>query len=414
MALEFLVIGITIVIGFIANQIFDKTKISYVIFLILFGILLGPVLGLLDVSAESLIVSILPFIASVALIFLLFEGGIEFDIFRLAGSIPKSTLYTFLTFIVGTLAISIFCTAFLGWDILHGALLGAIIGGPSGAVVISMIQNAKIRKDIKSLLTVESTLTDALVIITAVILMQVITSDIDLMPKAIFGLFLASFSNAIAIGLLGGFIWIFFMNKFELHMYSYMLMIALLLGLFAVAEEAGASGGIAVFCFGLVLGNARKLAKFVNVEWINPLSRTNRLFQEEVIFFVRTFFFVYVGLLMSLNYFTMDVMVVSIGLVVLIMIIRAGTAKLILGEMRRRDIKIVTTVMPRGLAAAVVATLPAISGIVLINFQEYVFTVILLTNIIATAGVFLFEKEDIEIKNNGKQLKKNHNREEKK
>jgi cell volume regulation protein A len=413
MAIEFLIIGITIVMGFLANRIFDKTRVSNVIILMIFGFLLGPVLGLLDVSSESVIISILPFIASLALIFILFDGGIEFDIFGLARTIPKSMLFTLLVFILGMLLISGFTVVTLGWDLVHGLLLGAVVGGSSGAVVISLIEKTNTKKETKSLLTVESTMTDALVIITAVILIQLMTAGSTPAAGTVAGLFLSSFTIAIVLGLIAAFVWIFIMNRFELHLYTYMLMLALLFGLFAMTEEVGGSGGIAVFIFGIILGNAKKLGKFANIEWVNPVSRTTRLFQEEVTFFVRTFFFVYVGLLMSIDYFSADVIAVSVGITALVVIGRYVIQKLVISGVPLADQGTIVTMMPRGLAAAVVATLPTTSGILIVNFQEIVFTVILFTNIAATLGVFAYNQKG-EHKNDKKEEPKNGNNKKKK
>ncbi len=396
MAIEFLIIGITIVMGFLANQIFDRTRISQVILLMLFGFLLGPVWGLLDVSEGSVIVSILPFIASIALIFLLFDGGIEFDIFSLARAIPQSMLFTLLVFALGTVLTGVFAVVTLGWGIIEGLLLGAVVGGSSGAVVIAMVEKTKTKKEIKSLLTVESTMTDALVIVSAVIIIQLLAAKAAPEAGTVASLFLSSFTIAIAIGIGAALLWIFLMNRFELHLYSYMLMLALLFGLFSVTELVKGNGGIAVFVFGIILGNAKKLGKFAKIEWVNPVSRTTKLFQEEVTFFVRTFFFVYIGLLTSLNYFNPTVVAVSIGIIALVLITRFAIQKLILPELSEHDKGIVVTMMPRGLAAAVVASLPVTSGIHIMYFQEFVFMVILFSNILATAGVFSFEHKEEE------------------
>lgn len=406
MAIEFLIMGITIVIGFLANQIFNRTRVSNVIILMAFGFLLGPVLGLLDVSADSVIVSILPFIASLALIFLLFDGGIEFDIFNLARTIPKSMLFTLLVFALGIIFVSVFTVVALGWDLVQGLLLGAVVGGSSGAVVISLVDKTNTKKETKSLLTVESTMTDALVIITAVILIQLITAGSTPEAGIVAGLFLSSFTIAIALGIVAAFIWIFLMNRFEMHLYTYMLMLALLFGLFSITEIVGGSGGIAVFTFGIMLGNAKKLGKIAKIDWVNPVSRTARLFQEEVTFFVRTFFFVYVGLLMSVDYFSPVVLAVSIAIVGIVLIGRYAIQKLLIPEAPLQDQGIIITMMPRGLAAAVVATLPSTSGIMIANFQEIVFTVILFTNIAATLGVFGYNRGQEPEEEKGKKKKK--------
>jgi len=398
MALEFLIIGVTIVMGFLANQIFERTRISHVILLMLFGFLLGPILGLLPMTPDSVILSVLPFMASLALIFLLFDGGIEFDIVRLARTIPRSMLFTLLVFTLSIVLITAFTVFALGWNITDGALLGAVIGGSSGAVVISLVEKTHTKKETKSLLTVESTMTDALVIVTAVIILQMISAGVGMDISAIANLFLASFTIAIVLGIVAALLWISLMNRFELHLYSYMLMLALLFGLFSVTEIVKGNGGIAVFVFGIVLGNAKKLGKLARVEWVNPVSRTSRLFQEEVTFFVRTFFFVYIGLFMSLSYFTPFVLAVSVAFILLVALARIVIQQLVLHDIPELDEKVIITMMPRGLAAAVVAAIiPKMAGELGISidipyFQEFVFMVILLSNVAATAGVFLFKE----------------------
>jgi len=57
------------------------------------------------------------------------------------------------------------------------------------------------------------------------------------------------------------------------------------------------------------------------------------------------------------------------------------------------------TMLPRGLAAAVLATLPISAGIFINDFQEIVFAVIFFSNLVATGAIFLFDtnkkKEDL-------------------
>lgn len=394
MATEFFIIGITLVIGFAAAFFFDKTRISEVILLMLFGFLLGPVFGLLDVSAGSVIVSILPFVGSLALIVLLFDGGMEFDIFGLAKAIPKSMLFTLIVFILSVLIVTAFTSLLLSWPLLHGALLGATIGGISSAVVITMVEKTGLKKETKSLLTVESTLTDALCIITAVIIVEIIIGGSAPELGSAASLLLSQFTIAIMLGIVAAGIWIMIIDRFALHNYAYMLMLALVFILFSVTEEVRGSGGIAVFTFGIILGNASKIGKMAKVHWQNPVNRMMRLFQDEVTFFVRTFFFVYIGLLLSLEYFTPTVMAISIAITALLILPRMAAKKLILPDLPKRDSNVTMTMMPRGLAAAVLATLPLTRGLMIGNFQELVFAVLLLSNVAATIGIYLFDKEE--------------------
>ncbi len=393
MAYEFLIIGLTIVIGFATLLLFERTRISQVIPLMLFGFLLGPALGVLDVSPTSMIVEVLPFMATLALIVLLFDGGMEFDIFTMARAITKSMLFTLMVFVLSIAAVSIFCVLVLDWSITEGALLGAIVGGVSSAVVIAMVERTGVKKETKSMLTLESTLTDALCIVTALILVRLIIAGQAPEAGAVLNLFLSQMSIAIVLGLLGACIWIAIVERFVLHSYAYMLMMALVFIVYAITEGAEASGGIAVFMFGVVLGNARKLGRVTQMHWENPISRMMRLFQDEVTFFIRTFFFVYIGLLLATEYFTPYVVMVSIGLTALLILPRIIAKNLTLPGLPGRDKNVVMTMMPRGLAAVVLATLPIIKdvSINIPSFQELIFGVLLFSNVAATFGLYLFD-----------------------
>jgi hypothetical protein len=52
------------------------------------------------------------------------------------------------------------------------------------------------------------------------------------------------------------------------------------------------------------------------------------------------------------------------------------------------------SMMPRGLAAAVLASFPVLYGLNIPEFQPVVFGVIIISNVIATAGIFLFGGEN--------------------
>ena len=389
----FFIIAIAIFIGFLATLIFERTRISQVIILILFGFVLGPVLHVVDVSPDSVIVSLLPFLATLALIVLLFDAGLMIDVFSVANAIPRSTVFTFLVFTISVLLVAAFCSLILGWPILHGVLLGSVVGGTSSAIVIAMVERARITKEARSLLTVESTITDALCIIVAVIAIQLIVSNQAPEITALINMFLSSFSLAIIFGVVSAVIWIFAIERTSMVKYAYMLTLALVLGLFAVTEALKANGGIAVFFFGMVLGNAKELGKLLRFRKEVTVHPNIRLFQEEITFFVRTFFFVYIGLLLSPGYFSPVILAISLVLLALFIASRWIVQKAILTHLTLKDRNVIVAMLPRGLAAAVLATMPLSSGIAIPDFQQIVFVVILLSNIAATIGIFVYDRE---------------------
>ncbi|MEM2949255.1 MAG: cation:proton antiporter, partial [Candidatus Bilamarchaeaceae archaeon] len=385
----FFILGLTILIGFAATSLFERTRISEVIILMLFGFLLGPVFHIVDTTPGSVIVSILPFIATLALIVLLFDGGMTIDVFAVARSIQRSTVFTLAVFVISVIFVTIFTTLLLGWPPLNGILLGAVIGGTSSAIVIAMVEKVNISNDTKSLLIIESTITDALCIITAGIVIQLIAAHQAPEAGTVVNLLLSSFTIALLMGVVCAASWIALMKKFSTVKYAYMLTLAAVFGLYAVTEAIKANGGFAVFIFGLVLGNAREIGNAFGTKFEAPLNPMIHLFQEEITFFIRTFFFVYIGLLISPAYFNIGVIGISIALLVLLAASRWAAQKALLTDIPPRERNIVIAMLPRGLAAAVLATIPLASGIVIPSFQELVFSLIFFSNIVATGGVFI-------------------------
>ena len=89
-------IGGIIVAGFLGNLIFKYAKIPSVIKLMLLGVLLGPVLHLAD--PESLL-QITPFFGKVALLIILFAGGLKLNIETVVAQLGKAVSLAILAFL---------------------------------------------------------------------------------------------------------------------------------------------------------------------------------------------------------------------------------------------------------------------------------------------------------------------------
>ena len=63
------------------------------------------------------------------------------------------------------------------------------------------------------------------------------------------------------------------------------------------------------------------------------------------------------------------------------------------GIEQKQDKQIIFTTMPRGLAAAVLATTPAVVAVTAVGFSPIVFGVIIFSNVIATLGIFFLSGE---------------------
>src|SRR5512137_752344 len=100
----FLAIGAAIILGFLGNAIFTKYRIPDILILVAFGMLIGPdILGtrfrLVTDNTLSDIDQFRDIFLSMALVIILFDGGLSLDIRRVMESARLSLLMSILTFV---------------------------------------------------------------------------------------------------------------------------------------------------------------------------------------------------------------------------------------------------------------------------------------------------------------------------
>lgn len=388
----FLIAGIIILIGFFGSLSFEKTKISDVLVLLGIGVLLGPVLRL--VNPQSL-THFADYFGSLALMIILFEGGMDMDMDRLIKEFGTASLLVILSFALSTFSIAGFLYYIHGWDILRSALLGTILGCTSAAIVIPIISKMSIKEEIKTVLSIESALSDVLAVVFTVSLIEFVRLE-NIGLKTPFRSIASSFSIAIVSGITFGLLWLKILDFFRERKYSYMITLAAMLVAFALVDFLGGSGPIAVLIFGVILGNCHDFGKILKLKSCILVNETIKFFHGEVTFFIRTFFFVYMGMLLSFYAIDIQFLNLSISMVLIIIVIRFISISIIgLLDKEKKDNRFVMiSMMPRGLASAVLATLPATAQIKgCERFIDYTFAVIVLTNILMTAGVFIVEKK---------------------
>ena len=113
-----------------------------------------------------------------------------------------------------------------------------------------------------------------------------------------------------------------------------------------------------------------------------------------ITFLLRTFFFLYLGLLIEFS--SLSVFLLALLLCGFVFITRYGTARLILrrSEYPRLDAMTLVSMGPRGLACAVLATLPLQRGIENGEFvQNLIFSIIPLSILFTSIFVSLSEKK---------------------
>ena len=398
----FLMVAVIIIIGYFGMILFKKTKISELIILMVIGLLIGPIFNLLGPAELAIFQSFLPFFAAFALIIILFEGGMQLNFFKAIRSVGDAFGFTILVFLINLILVvgALWLIAefnIIQFDLLTGLLVAAIIGGTSSAIIIPLVKNASAREETKTLLNLESALTDALCVITAVAVAEVMLIGSVSVTQIGAGI-LANFTIAAVVGFVAGLLWLRLLSYLQGKSYEYLMTIAALLLIYSIVELFKGNGAIAALVFGLVLGNSVDITTMLKLR-VRQIDNSIKSFQNEISFLVRTFFFVYLGILLKVEYLTKEVILISVAIIVIIIISRYFGAKIlgILKPIFKPDTKLITTMSARGLAAAVLVSLPMSMGLnialpILDQITAIAFIVIFLSNILTTIGIFISEK----------------------
>jgi cell volume regulation protein A len=383
--LAFVVAGTIIILGFLGEEFSKRTSIPDPILLLLFGVLLGPVF---NVFSREQLVPITPYFAALALITILFDGGLNMKIKEAIRNSPRALMLGFSGWTINVLVTAFLCKYLLGWRLLNGLLLGSIVGGSSSIIVIALARKLGVDSKTETILGLESILTDVLCTVGAFVAIDIILSGEASLQVALSSVAMA-FAVGIVVGLLIGIAWLNILQGIKGKPNAYMLTLAILLLTFFVARNLGGTGAISALFLGLVIGNAPSFAKLVKFNSSSTVSADEsvRNFHGQISFLIRSFFFVFTGLLFSFSSLTP----VFFGLLLAFVFlgIRYFAVKLSFVRSPSKDTEILMTVMlPRGLAAAVLASLPFVSGVPGSEvFPDVAFIVILFTIIICTVGV---------------------------
>jgi len=373
--------GVVIFLGVAGEAFFKKTGIPDVAFLMILGVIIGPVLGIIQPDA---VIQIVPYFAALALIIIMFDGGLNLDLKQIIKTAHFSFTLAILGFILSVVIATLAIHYTLDWSWLESILLGSIVGGSSSAIVFGLVRNIRISEETKNMLSFESALTDILSTIIAFILFEAILAgqfDLQILQETI--------GRAIVVGLVLGFgvgiPWMYVSTKLGNAQHSYMLTLGVLFVLFFLANSFGESGALTALVFGLMLGNRNHLAGILKFKL--PRIELDDPTHNQLTFLVRSFFFVFVGLMASIGQF--EYVVLGIGITIAIYFGRMIVSKITLTKkFSLLDRKVTYSMIPRGLAAAVLATFPITLG--LPNAEAYpqiIFFIILSSVIITTIGL---------------------------
>ena len=409
-------LGISLILffGFLAEFAFKKIHIPDILFLIILGFALGPY-GFDYIQPER-VAGFAPVFTTFALLFLLYDGAFTIDLASFVRGVTKSLGITFFNFIISAIVVSGIMYAF-GFDLLTSLLTGSILGGISSAFVIPLIKQLHIKGETYSILTIESAVTDVLCIVCALTVMEIIKLNVfnfQIMVSKIAALFaVAGF-----IGIIAGVIWIILIVKVFKEHKSYMITIAYLILVYVFTEFLNGNGAIAALFFGLMLRNSKELTAIfagvvkkhdaqviakqksnkkqsttamIDTDYgITVTSSMEEFFYSQISFFLKTFFFVYIGILFNIN----DTKALVIGAVIAIsLMVSRLFSGLVTKSLHEFDRKLIKSIFARGLAAAAIAQIVLLNNIEnALMITNITYSVITFTIILSSVKIFFIKK----------------------
>jgi cell volume regulation protein A len=351
-------------IGVGGEMVFRRSQVPDAVWLVLAGVIAGPVTGLLR---QDLLRGIAPFFAALTLIVILFDGGRRLRVEGLMRSIPAAAGVAFVSFTLSSLAVAALAhgAAALGWipapwTLLHSILLGVILGGSSSVVIMPSMAIARVEGRVAEVLNLEAAITDILCVVAAATVAQLILRGLDL--GAPFAVVARTFAIGLGIGAAAGAIWILFLGLLHQSDHGFALTLSTLLIVYVVADQAGGSAALAVLTFAVMVGNAAWVLGRFKLRFDFDLEPDGKDFHGHLVFIVKSFFFTFIGAMLGPPW-GLAILGLVIGLALLPVRLPASwLAGWSLG-LSRQERGIVAVALPRGLAAGVLATLPHAAGV---------------------------------------------------
>jgi cell volume regulation protein A len=349
--------GIIIVVGFLSNYLLERKGLPDMLFLIVLGMIVGSATGLVDVTTVR---SLAPYLVALALVFILFDGGMTMNIYRVFSESPRAAVLATAGF-----ASSATVTSFLMYFLvipnvspLYSVLFGTIVGGSSSIIVMSLASRIKLSQRGSTILSLESAINDILCIVLSLVIIEIIvlkgTVDLPTIAKSL----ASRFSIGAMLGIIIGVGWLSMLKRIIKASYSYMLTLGIALLAYALSEVLGGSGALCSLLFGIVLGNEKEIYGILRMKKPSTqiVDAGLKRFESEIAFLLRAFFFVYIGLIATSP--SPKTVIIGITLALTMFLIKFGAVHI---ATIRSDLinerSIMSVLLTRGLASAVLATL---------------------------------------------------------
>ena len=364
-----LIIAAILLIGIIGEIAFSKSGVPDVIWLILVGIIVGPISGLVSASQLQ---TVAPYFGALTLVVVLFDGGSELRLGDLSKAVGRGTLLAITGFILSVVLVTVAARVAVmvgllpdSWGWLQCILLGTILGGSSSVVIMPALKLAGLSTRLSNLVNYESALTDVLSVVAtgAFIAMAEAQSAAGADGATTAGVLLGKkLGIGLGVGAAAGFMSLLGLRQLRKTQYAYPLTLGLLLMLYVLIDEMGGSAALGILAAAVILGNAPSLSKAIGLARSAKLSSSLQGVHDEITFIIKSFFFVFIGAMLRPPW-TLLILGFAIGILLLIArlpSVRLATAG---NSFSTPSKNLISVLYPRGMAAGVLAIMPYQAGV---------------------------------------------------
>ncbi|MDD5311471.1 MAG: cation:proton antiporter [Dehalococcoidia bacterium] len=377
------------------EAVFRQTRIPDVLPLVIIGLLLGP---LFNIATPTHFGAVGPVFTTITFILILFDAGIGLSISALRKTYKVTFMLSTISFVLTLIVVGAAGFFMTDLGIIRSLLLASVVGAISSAIIAPMLNKLKMHAEGKAVLLLESSISDVYCVLATISLIEIAKlgdmTEFDI--GLTIGKVIASFTLAIALGMVSAAGWSVILNKVRNLQNSTFTTAAFVFVVFGIAEWLGYSGAVAALVFGITLGNigSVRLPRLRNFVYSDPSELTidEKAFFSELVFILKTLFFVYIGI--SLRLANWWLLLIGLILTIIIYVIRMPIVRFTVAKSTPvSDASMLSAVIPRGLAAAVLASIPFQQGISGgETIQNIAYSVVLISIAMTSLLVFLIDK----------------------
>jgi cell volume regulation protein A len=292
----------------------------------------------------------------VALALILFSGGLDTEWSSVRPVLLKGLALSTAGVLITAVLVGLFARVVLGFSLLEGILLGAIVSATDAAAVFSVLRarSVGLKGNVRPLLELESGSNDPMAVFLTTGLIGILTQP-DARWFSLVPMFIQQMALGAALGYATGKLTIFIINRLELEFEGLypVLTLSLILLSYGVTATVGGNGFLAVYIAGLVLGKTDFIHK-----------RSVMRFHDGLAWLMQIAMFLALGLLVFPSHL---VPIVGLGLLASLFLMSVARpisvlATLAFSGMKLNEKLMISWVGLRGAVPIVLATFPLLAG----------------------------------------------------